>query len=310
MAAPQVEDRVRRRVVLGSRTRDDALAHLGCDERPQRRQRQQPVGQRGPARRGLGVDQAQCGALEVRGRRQRVGQADRECLLGLDAAPRQHQLQCLARADQAWRSHRAAEARMDAQLHFRQPQRRLAVIGHDAVAARERELEPATERETVDQRDGRTPQRLDRTDDLLAGTHQLVALVGRLELGELLDVGTGDEAVGLAGVDHQAAGCAPRDVPELDVQFLEDRPGQRVGRGVGAVELEPGDVGRVDLQRPVGCRCGGFARHGRLLRNRCAGTQAASATRAARTVKSHTSGRWSEYFTAGTLKPVTSMPSP
>ena len=78
----------------------------------------------------------------------------------------------------------------------------LAMIGRDAVVAGERQLEPAAETGAVDRRDDRLGQRLDPAHHLLALEAQPLGLGLGGERGELLDVGAGDEGVGLAGDEH------------------------------------------------------------------------------------------------------------
>src|SRR6185312_16531040 len=99
-----------------------------------------------------------------------------------------------AYADQPDAAHRAAESGMDAELHLREAQRQPVIARGDAVAAGERQLEPTAEREALDQRDGRTGQRLQPVEELLAGVNEAVATLGAGDAGELLDVGARDEA--------------------------------------------------------------------------------------------------------------------
>ena len=93
------------------------------------------------------------------------------------------------------------------------------MIGGDAVVAGERELEPAAEAGAVDRRDHGLGQGLDPADHLLPLEAQPLRLGLGGERGELLDVGAGDEGVGLAGDEHD--GLDVGVVAEPDEQGLE-----------------------------------------------------------------------------------------
>ena len=73
-----------------------------------------------------------------------------------------------AHAQQLHGAHRAAKARVDAQLHFRQAQRQPAVIHAHAVAAGQCQLHAAAQREALQQRNGGAGQGRDAVAQSLA----------------------------------------------------------------------------------------------------------------------------------------------
>src|SRR5262245_55354843 len=107
---------------------------------------------------------------------------------------------------------------MNAELHLGQAEADASVIARHAVAAREPELEAATQRETIDGCHGGAGECRYVIHDLLTLADQRVGLLWILEAGELLDVRAGHEAARLAGADHDCPGLV---VAELDAQAVE-----------------------------------------------------------------------------------------
>jgi hypothetical protein len=116
------------------------------------------------------------------------------------------------------------------------------MVGGDAVVTGERELETGAEAGTVNRGHHRPGQGLDPADHLLAfEAHPLGGGLGG-ERGELVDVGAGDEAVGLARDQHRRADGGV--VPQPDQQGLElhpDRVAELVDRLAGKIERDHGD---------------------------------------------------------------------
>ena len=72
------------------------------------------------------------------------------------------------------------------------------MVGGDAIAARQRHLEPAAETRAVNRGDDRHAQRLEPREQRLAAADQRFRLGGAREGEELVDVGAGDPGVGLS----------------------------------------------------------------------------------------------------------------
>ena len=69
-------------------------------------------------------------------------------------------------------------------------------------------------------------------------------LGGVRRVAKLADVGTGDEAAGLGGADHQAFWGLALDRGEHVVELDEHVLRQRIGAGALLVDDEPGDAVR------------------------------------------------------------------
>ena len=178
---------------------------------------------------------------------------------------------------------------MNAEHHLGQSQGELRVIGADAVRAGERELEPAAEGKTVDGRNARKGQRIELIEYLLSGAHQSVALLGRTDIDELLDVGAGYETAALRGAHDEADRLLRSDLRERGSQILDDRRRQHVGRAPRHVAAEPGDPIGIDVESPGTGHCHAAARADSWM------------------VKSQMSGRWSDNWMSGISKRFTSI---
>ena len=149
VTAPEVDDGIGSGVVFGDDFRAQRAAQLLGDKGAYERQIQQPLHERcRAARRCL---QCKCLGvlLEFRSRYQRIDQPRRERPCGVEGLALEHQVHRRAHPEQAHRAYRATKSRMNPELHFRQPQRQLAVIGTHAVGTGERELEAATQRKAL-----------------------------------------------------------------------------------------------------------------------------------------------------------------
>ena len=147
----------------------------------------------------------------------------------------------------------AAGAGDQAELHLGETELGLGMVGGDAVGAGERELEAAAETGAVDRGDDRLGQGLDPAHHLLPLEAQPLRFGLGGERGELLDVGAGDEGVGLARDQHHRADLGV--VAEPDEQRLE----LDLDRGVELVDRLAGQV-EGDDRDPV-AHLGGEGRH-------------------------------------------------
>ncbi len=143
----------------------------------------------------------------------------------LERAARQDQVERRREADEPRQPLRAARAGQEPEHHLGQAERRLRVVGGDPVAAGEREL-GADRRGSVPWIAATTGTRaaLDPVEDRVRGARERLALLGRADAREVLDVGAGDEVVGLAAADRRppCTGGVPLDVVEQRLE-LGDR---------------------------------------------------------------------------------------
>src|SRR5690606_26215499 len=155
------------------------------------------------------------------------------------------------RAHQARQAHAAAPAGVDAQLDFGQadPGRRV-VAGH-AVVAGQRDLGAAAHAEAVDRGDrgaGQLGQALER---LLAAADGVADRALAVELGELADVGAGDEALVLGRAQHKPLGRIQGQAFEQGLEFDQHVLAEGVDRLAGAIERQHGNAVGALLDLPV-----------------------------------------------------------
>src|SRR5262249_22454616 len=126
-------------------------------------------------------------------------------------------------------------------------------VGAARVRARRRKAEAAAERGAVDRSHHRLlfPQLFEAVHRLLAAARERGGFGLRLDLGEHLDVGAHDEAVGLGGgEDHRLDRRIFRQFPEALLELLVEVGAQRVGRLAGDVHQDQRDaVPGVDAER-------------------------------------------------------------
>ena len=103
-----------------------------------------------------------------------------------------------ARADQPRQALAAARAGQDAELDFREADLCLGMVAGDAIGARQRELETAAQAPAVNSHRDGFAEIGNVVDQLLPFGREPLRLGGVGERHELLDVGAGDEIVGLA----------------------------------------------------------------------------------------------------------------
>ncbi len=131
--------------------------------------------------------------LQLPTRNDPIHQALRLGLRAGQAAPGQHELQRGNGTQRANRSPGAAVAGEDAEPDLRKTEAGRRIIGGDAVAASQRQFQPAAETEAVDQGQGRTGQRLDAVEESMdaADVSPRLGLIG--QAFELTHIGPGDE---------------------------------------------------------------------------------------------------------------------
>src|SRR5690606_8096459 len=147
-------------------------------------------------------DQVQRGGLQLVGGNHGVDGAHFQSVGGLVFLTGSDPLDGVVGADHARQAHGTAEARVDAQLDFRQTD--LGAVGGDTVVTGQAHFEAATQGDAVDGDHGRHVEVFEIAEDLVGfevGSHQF--FVGQLEVvDEFGDVGADDENVLAAGDDH------------------------------------------------------------------------------------------------------------
>ena len=193
-------------------------ALVQADSRPPRHQ--PPLGQR--RRRLAGHHEQEGRGYDL------VDQARLERPRGLQAAPGQDQVESGGQADEAGQPLRSSRTGQQPQSHLGQTEHGLRVIGGNAVAARERQLESAAQARPVDGRHHRHSRSLQPVEHGVGAPRQGLALEGARDGREVLDVGPGHEVVGLAARDHHRLEAGVRfddgeDLVELRHQALAQR---------------------------------------------------------------------------------------
>jgi hypothetical protein len=179
-----------------------------------------------------------------------VGEAEAPGLPGIDRLAGEHHVQRRLRADPLRQPQHAAPAGNDAQHDLGQAHPRRRLIDRQQVTTGQRQFESAAKAMAAHQRQRRIRDTGQTREELPAARHQLDAFLGRVELGELLDVCAGDETGGLAGAENQrlAAGggrnrrAALRVRPSprwkanwsIHCQFVQRHPRQPFG-----IDVEP-----------------------------------------------------------------------
>jgi len=149
---------------------------------------------------------------------------------------------------------RAAGPRDEPELRLGQREHRLAVVGRDAIGARERELEPTAEACAVDRGDDREARLLEAVEERLPLAAHALRLLLAARGEELLDVRAGDEAVRLAADQDDGACAAAADVVEHRAEALGEPRAQRVEGLPLHVEGDDRHV-RIHLDAEVTGRC-------------------------------------------------------
>ena len=114
----------------------------------------------------------------------------------------QDQVERLREADEAGQALRASGSGEEAQQHFRQPEDGLRIVGGYAIPARQHGLDTAAHAGAVDGRDHGHAHGLEAIQHGLPSPRERLALERALDGEEVLDVGPGDEVVGLAAREH------------------------------------------------------------------------------------------------------------
>jgi hypothetical protein len=254
VARPQLNDGVRGRVVLAPRAPCDLSDQRAPHQGPQRRAAQEPLHEGCPPGRRRREQQLARGATELGLRHQPIDEPQTPRLVASHGLAGQHHLHGGAHPRDTHAANRAAEARVDAELHLREPQREGLAGDADAIAAGEGQLEAAAEGKAVNGRDTRAGEPGQAIEDLLTAMDELVAAGGVRDAREFLDVGAGDEAALLGGDHDHPARPIPLERSEQPVELGEHAAREHVRRGAGLVDREPRETLGVTRERPGSAR--------------------------------------------------------
>ncbi|CCK15348.1 hypothetical protein BN136_1358 [Cronobacter universalis NCTC 9529] len=202
--AHHVNNALRRRIVtVGFLVR--FLRDHAKQQRTTKRAGEQTLAHRQAARRGTAFfRQFGSGFQQNRLRHHIIHQPGFQRLTRPQLFARQYHLKRGADANEARQPLRAAGARQQPQLHFRQPELRFRIVGTDAAVAGERQLQPAAEACAVNSRDHMHRQRVDLRHDLLALACQRFGLLRALAVRDHVDIRAGDKVIRLGGDKHHA----------------------------------------------------------------------------------------------------------
>ena len=234
---------------LAGNPRFERAAH----ERADAGQAEQSIQQGRPLRRRRLGDDAPGRGIQFAGGDQAVHQAHRQGAIGPHRFACQHQFHGRAHAEHLHAAHRAAKARVNAQLHFGQAERQAPVVDADPVTAGQGNFQAAAERKTLDRRHGGAGQCRQLIAHLLAVTDQFQRFSLALELGEFAYVGAGDEAGFLAGAQDQATRRLRLQRAQVRAELLHDGAAQRICRCVRTVERQRRNVIGAAAQLPGSC---------------------------------------------------------
>src|SRR5688500_12539258 len=144
---------------------------------------------------------------------------------------------------------RASPTRNEPEHDLGKREHRLRMIGSDAPGARHRRLEAAPQAGAMNRRDHRGAELLQAVQQRLPVERQSLRVIGRANLQKLLDVGAGDEGVGLAAQQNRRVnrGITLEPAHELDEILLHGAV-ELVHRLVRKIHGDDGDA-VLDLHR-------------------------------------------------------------
>ncbi len=202
-----------------------------------------------------------------------VHQAEAPRLAGVHLPAGEDEVESVGHADQARQALGAAEAGEEAELHLGEAELRLRVLGRDAALAGQGELEATAEAGAMDRGDGGERQGDEALHQLVAAPQHGVDVRRVDQRQQLLEIGPGHEAVGLAGVEDEPLRALALDAVDLGFEPLEEAGREGVDLLSGIVQAQPGDP----ILEGQGARVGGFLHagvgfddaHGRHRRDFC-----------------------------------------
>ena len=195
------------------------------------------------------LDKVQSGFLEFRRSDDGVDGTHFQGVGGLVFLAGSDPLYGVVGTDHARQAHGAAEARVDAQLDFRQAD--LGGLAHDAVVTGQAHFQAAAEGDAIDRNHGRNLQVFEIAEDLVGfevACHQL--LVGQLEVvDEFGDVRTDDEHVLATADDNALDRRIGLDGVNRLTQLIEGKTVELVDGLTLEVELQFDDAALKSLNR-------------------------------------------------------------
>jgi len=195
------------------------------------------------------LDQIQCSFLQLLRSDDGIDRVHLEGVFGAVLLAGGDPLDSIVHTDQARQTHGAAEARVDAQLDFRQTD--LGGGGHDAIVSGHAHLETATQGDAVDGDHGGHAQVFEIVEDLVCfevAGNQL--FIGQLEVvDELGDVGADDEHILAAGDDDTLDRSVGLDGIDCLAQIVESEAIEFIDGLTLEVEIQFDDAALKSLNR-------------------------------------------------------------
>src|SRR5882762_3289997 len=254
---PQLEDRVRRGIVIRRGPRGELLSRQVNDERTHQGGIHQPLEEWQRSRAGCLEHHHARRVLLDAGRHRLVHETQTLRAARIHSPAREQHVERRSRPDEAGQALDAAPARQDAEHDFGEREARSELIHRNAIAAGERELDAPAHAEAVYERERREGQGVEFVVEIPAALDQTHRFVRVLDPGELLDVGARDEPGVLGGADDEPTRIIRAQLVENLVELGHHVGGQDVRGRAFLVERQPDDVVAVGLELTVLV----FARH-------------------------------------------------
>ena len=171
-----------------------------------------------------------------------VDQTDAQRRGTAQRASAQHKLQRLDVTEQAGRPHRSAVPGKDTQLHLRETEACVRILGADAIVAGKCQFQAAPQAEAADRRDRWEGQGFEAMEDLMDPQYVLFGRGYPRHIRKCLYIRTGDEAARLARYDDHTPWMHLGNLHQRLIECLEYLFGQDIRAAVGVVETDPGNA--------------------------------------------------------------------
>ncbi len=249
---PEVDQRVRRGIVLMRRGLFGFRAHARGEKTSDRTEIEDGVQQPGPGARQTAEHGILDGVADVPLLRHGIDQPERLCPPRIDGLAGQHQRHRLHWIDETREARGAAKTRMQAEHHFRKT--KAGAVDRNARLAGERDFEAATEAEAVNDSDGWNLQSFKPVDHRVRPADRGLDLPRIGRAAKFIDVRAGDEAGFLGRANDKSRRPLALQRHEHGAEFFDHISRERIGAGALAVEQQPGDAVAIagQLEMAVG----------------------------------------------------------
>ncbi len=217
---PEIDQRVRRWIMLMGSGLLSLGAHPRAQKASDRTGIQNAVQQTGVSAFQTAEQRVLDGIADMPLLRHAIDKPERLRTTRVDGFAGQHQRHRLHRIDQTCEPRGAAEARMQAQHHFRKTEAR--PVDRNTRLTGQRDFEAAAEAEAVDHGDGRNLQAFEAVDHRVRSADTSLNGTGIGRAAEFVDVRTGNEAGFLRRANDKSRGPLVFQRREHGVEFLDD----------------------------------------------------------------------------------------